>query len=96
MTLFAFVRSVKGTTRHTTGTVRLPSPDIAIIEQRQDGVFLLRFTCEGAFGGDTWHSSFDDAKTQAEYEYVLDAPWRHFQSQNNGQSLAIELCSSVR
>lgn len=40
-----------------------------VIEEKPDGVFLYRYGPEGVFAGDTWHTSVDDAKHQAKYEY---------------------------
>jgi hypothetical protein len=49
-----------GQTRHIVWTgpldgSRLPPPQLLVIEERQDGFFLLRYTESGAFAGDTWH-----------------------------------------
>ncbi len=51
--------------------VQLPWPKVFIIEDGSDGIFLLRFTKDGIYAGDTWHKSIDDAKHQAEYEYGI-------------------------
>lgn len=48
---------------------RLPWPRVLLIESKNDGIFLNRATKDGAFCGDTWHLSIDDAKAQAESEY---------------------------
>jgi hypothetical protein len=42
---------------------------VLVIEQREDGVFLLRYSRTGEFGGDTWHTSMSEAKEQAATEY---------------------------
>lgn len=34
-----------------------------------DGVFLLRYSDDGRFVGDTWHMSVEDAKDQAAFEF---------------------------
>lgn len=47
----------------------LPRPQILIIEEQDDGIFLYRYTLDGRFGGDTWHATMEDAKHQASYEY---------------------------
>ena len=47
----------------------LPRPQLLIIEEQDDGIFLYRFTMDGGFGGDTWHATMEDAKHQASYEY---------------------------
>jgi hypothetical protein len=53
--------------------------DILLIEQRQDGVFLFRFTASGKPVGDTWHANLEDAKHQAEFEFKgLISPWIEF------------------
>lgn len=49
--------------------IDFPFPDILIIEERHDGVFLDRYTIKGKWGGDTWHKTIEDAKNQARYEY---------------------------
>jgi hypothetical protein len=47
----------------------LPIAQILIIEEKDDGVYLYRFTADGHFGGDTWHTVIEDAKHQAQSEY---------------------------
>lgn len=48
----------------------MPWPRILILVQRQYGDFLLyRFTDDGTFAGDTWHSTREDADLQVEHEY---------------------------
>ena len=37
----------------------------------QDECFLIRYTHDGGFAGDTWHENLDDAFEAAEYEYGL-------------------------
>lgn len=55
----------------------LPSPDVLVIEETSDGVFLYRYDREGEFGGDTWHESIEEAKEQAGFEYGdLVEEWR--------------------
>jgi len=53
----------------TGGRVQMDPADILLIEERPDGVFLYRFTADGKFCGDTWHTSIDDAKEQADFEF---------------------------
>ena len=43
--------------------------DILLIEKRDEGVFLFRFTASGEAVGDTWHMNLEDAKHQAEFEF---------------------------
>jgi hypothetical protein len=47
----------------------MPYPQLAVIEVQGEDVYLLRYTADGEFGGDTWHESIVDAKEQAEHEY---------------------------
>lgn len=47
----------------------LPHAQILLIEEREDGIYLYRFTADGRFGGDTWHVDIEDAKHQANSEY---------------------------
>jgi hypothetical protein len=49
--------------------VRLPRPQVLVIEEKPDGIFLFRYTADGRFGGDTWHQDLAEAREQAEYEY---------------------------
>jgi len=42
---------------------------VLVIEERPDGVFLYRFSADGACVGDTWHMNVDDAKHQAAFEF---------------------------
>lgn len=53
----------------------LPDADLLVIDERPDGVFLLRCTATGEFGGDTWHRSVDEAKAQAAHEYGPGIAW---------------------
>jgi hypothetical protein len=48
----------------------LPWPKLLLIEPGIDGGFLLyRYADHETCAGDTWHSSVEDAKHQASYEY---------------------------
>lgn len=51
------------------GRGTLAWPRIALIIERPDGVFLERFTDQGALVGDTWHMTVENAKEQAAKEY---------------------------
>ncbi len=44
-------------------------PKVVLLLAHEDGPMLYRYTATGAFAGDTWHKSLDDAKGQAEFEY---------------------------
>src|SRR5438876_12133363 len=67
--LFARVRGEPRQARHFAGPtepaglpIELPWPDIVLIEERPDGVFLFRFSADGEDAGDTWHRTVDAAK----------------------------------
>lgn len=47
----------------------LPWPRVLMLEENSDGIFLFRLGEDGGNVGDTWHTSIEDAKAQAEYEY---------------------------
>src|SRR5947209_16655200 len=47
----------------------MPPASILIVDQQPDGIFLLRYSSRGEFAGDTWHEDFEEAKSQAEFEY---------------------------
>jgi hypothetical protein len=42
---------------------------ILSIEVEGDGVFLCRFAADGAFAGDTWHQTVEEAQEQAKFEF---------------------------
>lgn len=48
----------------------MPWPRVLVIEERADGVFLDRYTENGAPAGDTWHTTVEAAKEQAKAEYA--------------------------
>jgi hypothetical protein len=48
---------------------QLPGATLLVILEKGSGVFLVRFTSDGEFAGDTWHETIDDAKHQAEFEF---------------------------
>lgn len=55
----------------------LQAPIALLIEERSDGVFLVRLTSKGEFAGDTWHLSLEDAKEQALNEFGAgEQDWR--------------------
>lgn len=45
------------------------SPQFLVILETSEGTFLYRFERDGTFAGDTWHTSLDEAKQQAVFEY---------------------------
>jgi hypothetical protein len=47
----------------------MPDPDVVIIEERPDGIFLCGYTSESEFAGDTWHRDVAEAKAQASFAY---------------------------
>lgn len=47
----------------------LPWPRFIIIDETQNGVYLLRYTTSGEKSGDTWHTNIGDALHQARKEY---------------------------
>jgi hypothetical protein len=49
--------------------------NLVVIEAQAGGTFLLRHTLTGAFGGDTWHQSIDEARDQAERECGGEIEW---------------------
>jgi hypothetical protein len=53
----------------------MPQADLVVIDPQPDGIFLLRHTLTGAFGGDTWHQSIDEARDQALREYGGEIEW---------------------
>jgi hypothetical protein len=55
----------------------MPFPRVLLIAVKRDGIFLERYTAEGAFAGDTWHKTLSEARSQADSEYGADVtPWR--------------------
>src|SRR5688572_2036314 len=47
----------------------MPPALFLLIDENTDGVLLVRHSESGAFCGDTWHESIEDAKHQADYEF---------------------------
>ena len=55
----------------------LGSPRFLVVEEKNDGIFLYRYSANGECVGDTWHMTLADAQHQAEYEYnELALHWR--------------------
>lgn len=78
MRLFAFVPegSDKGKVAHRLGmpmndslSQLMPATAMVILDQTDEGFFLVRYSANGEFAGDTWHESVEDAKEQAEFEF---------------------------
>lgn len=82
MSLFALIKTGKrkSNVRHFPGfppklangknqRKEFPLAEIIVIEEMPEGIFLIRYTKEGTFCGDTWHKTIGDAKRQANYEY---------------------------
>ena len=67
-------------------------PDVLLIEKREEGFFLFRFTADGIPVGDTWHLNLEDAKHQAEFEFDnLISSWGEVPSDvTNVVSFALE------
>jgi hypothetical protein len=54
----------------------MPWPQVALIVERPDGIFLERYLSDGTLVGDTWHEEVEHAKEQAHKEYgSLLGPW---------------------
>jgi len=47
----------------------LPSAQVILLNQSDEGYFLYRYTATGQSGGDTGHLTLDDALYQAQFEY---------------------------
>ena len=76
MRLNANVRQVTGSTTHAVGSAPLATAARVEIRDSEGGFLLLRYAADGAFAGDTWHASIDDAKRQALIEYSIEpADW---------------------
>jgi hypothetical protein len=43
---------------------------VVVIAEKPSGVFLVRFTADGRFAGDTWHPTVQEAKEQAIFEFA--------------------------
>lgn len=48
---------------------QMEAPALVLIEETSDGVFLFRFTADGQVVGDTWHTTVEEAKQQAHFEF---------------------------
>jgi hypothetical protein len=55
----------------------MEAPALLAIEEKQDGMFLFRFTAKGQVVGDTWHTTLEEAKHQARFEFgELLSDWK--------------------
>lgn len=48
---------------------QLGTPVLLLIDNKLSGIFLFRYAQNGEVVGDTWHTSIDEAKEQADSEY---------------------------
>jgi hypothetical protein len=55
--------------------VPMPPARLLIIDDGADGVFLLRFSSQAEFAGDTWHETVAHAKEQAAFEFGSAPAW---------------------
>jgi hypothetical protein len=46
-----------------------PRARVVLLAKHPDGWFLYRYSSDGAFAGDTWHQSREDALDQATFEF---------------------------
>jgi len=76
--IFAFVpKQSKSAVKHTvgvlgtwpSGTEPLPQAALVIIDETSEGTFLIRYSSDGEFAGDTWHENRDEAQDQAAFEF---------------------------
>lgn len=85
-TIKAIVRHPSGNTRHSTGRLASSAPhpvhelpvagSLEIVEQEDGCVLLIRLRSDGQFCGDTWHSTINEAKGQAQFEFgVSPSDW---------------------
>jgi len=55
----------------------MPLTSVLLIERSEDGVLLIRYAANGQFAGDTWHSTVEEAKEQALFEFGESlSPWK--------------------
>jgi hypothetical protein len=80
MRLKALVRRVSG--QHRVGGIvegriiekeTLPPAAWVVIEEKEAGFFLIRYSNTADFAGDTWHPSIEDAKKQARSEFDIES-----------------------
>ncbi len=81
MKLVAKVRHVTGSTTHHVatghgGSSQLAAADTVEISGIEGGFLLVRYRA-GAFVGDTWHATVEEAQRQATFEFAISpAEWR--------------------
>ena len=80
MRLNARVHKVTGATIHYEASAEGPRPMPAAarveIVDENGGFMLIRYSAEGAFAGDTWHATLEEAKRQAHFEfYIPEEGW---------------------
>jgi hypothetical protein len=83
MRLTAHVRRTTGATAHSVGsdvsgagTLFEPATRLEIVAEA-NGVTLIRYSALGAFVGDTWHTSVEEAKRQARFEFETEpSDWK--------------------
>jgi hypothetical protein len=54
----------------------MPPPDVLMILEQQDGVFLYGYTLTRQPAGDTWHRTIEEAKEQARFAHGDAISWR--------------------
>jgi hypothetical protein len=75
MPLIAHARRTTGGTTHllgggpSGGVTPLEAASRLEIVNATDGVTLIRYSARGAFVGDTWHASVEEAMRQAKFEF---------------------------
>lgn len=47
----------------------LGEPDLLLLEEKEDGCYILRLRRDGTVITDTWHKTLEEAISQAEFEY---------------------------
>ena len=81
MRLRAAVQQVTGATKHLEGRIARSGPVIekqlgpaasVEIQYRDGGYFLLYFDAANDCFGDSWHSSLEEAKAQAKFEFGIE------------------------
>jgi hypothetical protein len=55
----------------------MPEPVVLLIDHEPDGWYLIGHAADGAFSGDTWHRSLEEAQDQAASKYGIQRlDWR--------------------
>lgn len=75
MKLRATVKIVTGGTVHFVarrdGPMVCGEPSYVTIHEQDGAFYLLRYGPDDEFVADTWHTTIDEAKSQAEFEYGI-------------------------